>query len=253
MKWNAELYEQFKNERLQPTLDLIGRLPQGNYKKIVDVGCGSGMSTLPLCEVFNEAVIYGVDLSEEMLTKARETSNKINWIQRDCSRPLDDLGKFDLVFSNAFLQWLQNQEAFIAHVKNLLNENGVFALQVPNYDGMPIKACIDRVVSQFDKDFTKAEQIMCHNFTLSQYYDMLGRYFKEVTIWQTNYVHVMTSCEDIVQFVSGTGLRPYFEELTGKEQKEFVNRVIDQLKEVYPVQENGKVLFTFERIEWIAR
>lgn len=253
MKWNVKIYEQFKNERLQPALDLIGRIAKGNYKKIIDVGCGSGMSTLPLQEVFGDATIYGVDSSKEMLEKARKTSNKITWIQRDCSQSLSDLGTFDLVFSNAFLQWLSDQEAFIAAVKTLLNEKGVFALQVPNYDGMPIKACIDRVVSQFGKNFARAEQGMCHNFTLPEYYDMLGRYFEEVTIWQTNYVHVMSSYEEIVQFMSGTGLRPYFEELTEEEQKQFIRMLIDELKKVYPVQENGKILFTFERIEWIAR
>ena len=82
---------------------------------------------------------------------------------------------------------------------------------------------------------------------------MLGRYFEEVTIWQTNYVHVMSSYEEIVQFMSGTGLRPYFEELTEEEQKQFIRMLIDELKKVYLVQENGKILFTFERIEWIAR
>lgn len=45
----------------------------------------------------------------------------------------------------------------------------------------------------------------------------------------------------------------YFEELTEEEQKQFIRMLIDELKKVYPVQENGKILFTFERIEWIAR
>ena len=253
MKWNAALYEQFGKERIQPTLDLMNRIPEGNFKRIIDVGCGSGMSTLPLEQRFNQAEILGVDYSKEMLNQAEKGSKKIIWMQRDCSQSLSDLGKFDLIFSNAFLQWIPNQESFIAEMSTLLNNQGVFALQVPNYDHMLIKQCVDRVAMQFENLSERVEKRLYHNKSLSEYYDILGRYFKEVTIWETHYAHVMASYEAIIQFVSGTGLRPYLEMLYEKEQQEFIKRLMIELKKVYPVQENGKILFTFERIEWIAR
>lgn len=253
MKWNAELYEKYGKERVQPILDLVNRIPEGTYSRIIDIGCGSGMSTLPLKQRFEKAEIWGVDYSKEMLEKAMQVSQKIRWEQRDCSKPLTDLGHFDLVFSNAFLQWLQNQEAFIAYVAKLLNEKGIFALQVPNYDNMPIKKCVDQVIMPFGERFEEVEKIICHNKSLPEYYDILCRYFSEVTIWQTNYAHVMQQYEDIVKFVSATGIRPYLQVLNEEEQKRFENRLIKELKKVYPVQANGKILFTFERIEFVAK
>ena len=253
MKWDAALYEQFGKERIQPTLDLINRIPEGNYKRIIDVGCGSGMSTLPLEQRFTEAEILGVDYSKEMLEHAKQTSQKITWIQRDCSQSLADLGKFDLIFSNAFLQWIPNQEDFIAEMRTLLNTQGVFALQVPNYDHMPIKQCIDQVASQFENLSERAEKRLCHNKSLAEYYDMLGRYFKEITIWETHYAHVMASYEAIIQFMSSTGIRPYLEMLNEEKQQEFIKKLMEELKKTYPIQENGKILFTFERIEWVTR
>lgn len=239
MKWNAELYENFGKERLQPAIDLVNRIPDGDYKRIVDIGCGSGMSTFPLRQRFSEAEIIGVDSSCEMLEKAKSMDNnqfKIRWELRDCSRSLDDLGKFDLVFSNAFLQWLREQEQFLERVSHMLNTGGILALQVPNYDNMPIKRCIDEIVAQYGHRFDEVQKSMCHNYTMKEYYDMLCRYFDEVTIWQTNYAHVMENHEEIVKFMSATGLRPYFEYMSEEEQAQMSKELIKKLAVVYPLQ-----------------
>lgn len=70
--------------------------------RLLDVGCGSGISTLALRNQFSETKIVGVDLSACMLENAKKLLPEIEWIQRDCSESLEDLGQFDLVFSNAF-------------------------------------------------------------------------------------------------------------------------------------------------------
>lgn len=253
MIWNAQLYEKFSMERLQPALDLINRIPQGQYSRIIDIGCGTGMSTFPLEERFTDAEIIGVDASEEMLKKAREGSNKIKWYQRDCSKKLNDLGKFDLIFSNAFLQWIHNQEEFLAHISTILNEKGAIAFQVPNYDNMAVKKCVDIVKSPYKKRFEEVEKGMCHNRTMSEYYDILCEYFSEVTIWQTNYAYIMDSYEAIINFMSATGIRPYLQRLNSDEQIIFKEELVKELKKVYPVQKNGKIIFTFERIEFTAK
>ncbi|MGL5352114.1 MAG: methyltransferase domain-containing protein [Clostridium sp.] len=253
MKWDLKLYETYGMERLQPTLDLLNRIPKGNYSRIIDIGCGTGMSTLPLLQRFENAEILGVDFSEEMLQKASAVTDKVRWIQRDCSKSLLDMGKFDLIFSNAFLQWLQNQEEFISKVASMLNENGIFGLQVPNYDNMAIKKCADVVVTSYGNRFEEVKKKMCHNKDLNEYYDILCDHFGEITIWQTNYSHIMDSYDDIINFISATGIGPYLEILNKNEQLEFKNRLIDELKKVYPIQRNGKIIFTFERIEFIAK
>ncbi|MFA6808362.1 MAG: methyltransferase domain-containing protein [Eubacteriales bacterium] len=253
MVWNAELYDMFGKERLQPTLDLLNRIPDGNYLRIIDIGCGTGMSTLPLVQRFNCAKVIGVDYSKEMLQKAKLISQKVKWVQRDCSKSLDDMGDFDLVFSNAFLQWLQNQEEFIYNIYKILNQDGIFALQVPNYDNMPIKKCADRLVRSYGNRLEEVEKKMCHNKSLNEYYDILCDHFSDVEIWQTNYSHVMNNYEEIVDFISSTGIRPYLEIMDIGEQNQFKNYLKEEIKKEYTVQKNGKIIFTFERIEFIAR
>ncbi len=253
MKWDVKLYEKFNEERLQPIIDLIHRIPEEQYKKILDVGCGSGMSTVPLVNRFPKAEVIGVDASREMLNKAKDSCEEITWIQKDCSKPLTDLGTFDLIFSNAFLQWLQDQEVFLKNITQCLNPNGILALQVPNYDAMPVKQCVDRVIASYGRRFEEINKGMCHNHTLPNYYDILSKYYEEISIWQTNYAHIIESYEAIVEFVSGTGLRPYLQEMEEEEKESFKKALITELKKVYPIQRNGKIIFTFERIEFIAK
>jgi len=253
MKWNAELYGIFAKERLQPALDLLNRVPDGEYHRIIDIGCGSGMSTLPLLHRFENAEISGVDLSEEMLQQAKTLTQKVKWIKRDCSRPFSDMGRFDLVFSNAFLQWLPDQEGFIKNVADILDTNGIFALQVPDYDDMPVKKCADAAAGFYGSRFDGTEKTICHNRSLYEYYDMLCGHFGDIEIWQTKYSHIMDDHDAIVRFVSATGIRPYLEILNKDEQEDFKNRLAGELEKVYPVRKNGRIIFPFERIEFIAR
>ncbi len=140
--WNAEIYEKFGKERIQPSIDLVSRLTARKFERILDAGCGTGMSTAALVSAFGDSEIIGVDLSEEMLAKARENISHAIFIKRDCSQPLSDLGKFDLIFSNAFIQWLSDQKEFMANSFRMLNEGGVFAAQIPLFGEMPANTCI---------------------------------------------------------------------------------------------------------------
>ena len=78
--WNAKLYDTFSKERIQPSIDLANRIDK-LCVRILDVGCGSGMSTLALRNRFPEAEIVGVDLSADMLENAKKLLPDVKWIQ----------------------------------------------------------------------------------------------------------------------------------------------------------------------------
>lgn len=52
--------------------------------KILDVACGTGNYTVALSQLGVD--ITGVDISEEMLIKARQKSNEVSWIRADANR-----------------------------------------------------------------------------------------------------------------------------------------------------------------------
>ena len=247
--WNAEIYGIFGKERMQPSIDLANRIEK-DCEKILDVGCGSGMSTLAVKNRFPNAEIVGVDLSSAMLEKAKELLPEIEWIQRDCSRSLDDLGQFDLVFSNAFIQWLSDQESFIKNIRGCLKKDGILAMQIPNFEPMPIAKIIKSAASEFDSEgalFADMDS-SAGNYSLSDYYDIMTRYYNDVEVWQTSYIHQMDSSDSIVEFVKATALIPYMERLSEAQQNDFLDLLKRRTAEHYKPCENGKVLFQFDRI-----
>ena len=114
--WNASLYLKFEKERTQPAKDLINRLSLENPRRVIDIGCGPGNSTLELKQKYPSAKIIGLDSSQSMLEKAAKNKSDVLWIKRDASENLTDLGTFDLVFSNAAIQWFPDQQGLL---KNL--------------------------------------------------------------------------------------------------------------------------------------
>ncbi len=247
--WNAETYGIFGKERMQPSIDLANRIDK-ECARILDVGCGSGMSTLAVKNRFPNAVITGVDMSSAMLEKAKELLPEINWIQRDCSKSLDDLGQFDLVFSNAFIQWLSDQESFIKNIRGSLKKDGILAMQIPNFEPMPIAKIIKAAAAEFDSDATLFADMdrTVSNYSLMEYYTIMTRYYAGVEVWQTSYIHQMNSSDAIVSFVKATALIPYLERLSGTQQNEFLALLKKRTAEHYKPCENGKVLFQFDRI-----
>lgn len=252
--WNANLYNKFSNERGLPSIDLATRVQNMNIpiKRILDVGCGSGLSTLPLANRWQDAEIIGVDLSSEMLDKAKEILPNVKFYQKDCSLPLNDLGKFDLIFSNAFIQWIENKKEFIDNCFDMLTEGGVFACQIPLFELMPASQCLEIAKSSLPKDIQVRNTRMSTAISDVDYCNILANHSDNLSVWTTDYYHVMDSHEDIIAFMSSTALRPYQQVLDKDTYDMFIERVLVELKKVYPKLQNGKVLFPFKRLFVIA-
>lgn len=246
--WNADIYNRYDKERIQPSVDLAQRLSDKSFGKILDVGCGTGMSTASLAAIWQEAEITGVDLSKDMLLKARAAMPTVSFSQRDCSKPLMDMGNFDLIFSNAFLQWIPNQEEFIRNSFAMLNQNGVFAAQIPLFEEMPANQCIIQAERVLPERLASVDMNKFELHSASEYYDMIANYTNRISIWITDYCHEMESHGKILDFLKGAALRPYIDVLNEEEQKKFMDRVLDNIKGAYSYQKNGKILFPFKRL-----
>lgn len=224
-------------------------LTDRKFERILDAGCGTGMSTAALVSAFGDSEIIGVDLSEEMLAKARKNISQAIFIRRDCSQPLSDLGKFDLIFSNAFIQWLPDQKEFMEDLFRMLSEGGVFAAQIPLFGEMPANNCIVKAEELFADKLKGIEKSRFVLHTASEYYDMITSFTDKTTVWITEYVHKMKDYGELLNFLKGAALRPHLELLTGRTDREqFLNTVLENIRGVYPVEKNGKVLFPFRRL-----
>jgi trans-aconitate 2-methyltransferase len=251
--WNPVLYLKFNKERIQPSIDLVSRINYTDPGKIIDIGCGPGNSTQVLHDKWPDSYIVGADNSEAMIKKASEDYPDQKWILFDAAK--DSVNeKFDIVFSNATIQWIPNHEHLIKNLADLLTAKGCLAIQIPLFLDMPIGKAIEEISGMKHWNFIPEqnnEKFTIH--TPSFYFDQLNLYFGKADIWQTDYFHVMDSHSSILEMMRSTGLKPHLDRLHDEcNKKEFEKQVLDSIKRDYPVQSNGKVLFPFRRLFFIA-
>lgn len=249
MAWNSDLYLKFKNERNQPCIDLLSRL-NGDYRRILDLGCGPGNSTKNLLKKYNQSTIIGFDSDDDMLKRAVIDCPNTEFIKGNAPSDLDKLtGKFDLVFSNACIHWIDKQDVLIDTVHAMLNDDGVFAVQIPLTDEAPFYKMLYALL---EEKWTKLKQIKnFHNMNQDGYYNALTKKFKNVTIWQSNYYHAVDKTM-VIEWYKGSGLRPYLSALNENEQMEFLNDLHKITDSNYPVLDDGKVFLIMPRLFFTA-
>ncbi|MGI6167938.1 MAG: methyltransferase domain-containing protein, partial [Eubacteriales bacterium] len=175
MNWNSEQYLKFKAERTQPAIDLVNRINMASPKKILDVGCGPGNSTEVLFSRYPDAYILGVDKSEEMISAAKTNYPNLDFRICDVTKDLSQLDDdFDIIFSNACIQWVPDHKKLLTNLLNLLNDNGVLAVQVPMNLSEPIQKAIDELVTSEKWRTHFPNPRIFYTLSQSEYYDLLS-------------------------------------------------------------------------------
>ena len=251
--WSAAQYSKFKKERTIPAIDLANAINRENIKSVLDIGCGIGNSTAVLAKKFPNAEITGADNSDDMLASARKENPDIEFIKLDAENEIDSLKKrYDLVFSNACIQWIPNHRKLIKDLFSLLNDGGILAVQIPQQSKHPVHNIIKSLAKSKKLKNKLHVERMYNNLTENEYYDILSELTDNFRIWETTYFHSMPSYESIAEWYKGTGLRPYLQQLSPEDQKDYLDDFMQCLKDTYPIQKNGEIIFRFPRLFFTA-
>lgn len=252
--WNAALYLKFEDERTRPSRDLLAQVQLEAPSLCVDVGCGPGNSTELIADRFPEAEIVGLDTSPDMLDAARKRLPTAAFRQADAStftleRPAD------LIFANAVLQWVPNHPALFPHLLSQLAPGGILAVQMPDNLDEPSHAAM-RAAAQdgpWAAKLAEAASARTRLPAVGTYYDLLVPHCTRVDVWHTIYQHQLDGIPAIVEWVKGTGLRPFLDPLDAAERAGFLAAYAERLAAHYPLRADGKVLLAFPRLFIVAR
>jgi trans-aconitate 2-methyltransferase len=251
--WDPGLYLRFADERTQPSIDLASRVRLESPLKIIDVGCGPGNSTQVLRRRWPKSGILGTDFSGAMIERAKRDFPDQSWEIRDASE-FDAREEYDLVFSNATLQWIPNHEALVPHLFSGVKKGGALAAQIPMFRTMPVNVAIEAVAARSGwRDRMSGVSELFTYRDAAFYYDVLSALGAKIDMWETSYVHVLESAVALLDFVKGTALRPYRESLSSDDERSrFDGELLEELARRYPPRPDGKLLFPFARLFFVA-
>ncbi len=209
--WNPEQYERFKAERSRPFFDLLGLVRKREVMRVVDLGCGTGELTRTMHAELGARETLGVDSSDAMLAKAAAfAGGGLTFRKADIATFSDD-ARFDLVFSNAALQWVDDHPRLVERLTALLAPGGQLAVQIPSNDDHPSHLVAREIASEAPfREALGGHERVFPNLPIAEYATLLHRLgFREQSVRMVVYAHVLSARDDVVEWVKGTLLTDY--------------------------------------------
>jgi trans-aconitate 2-methyltransferase len=251
--WSPTQYLKFEDDRSRPARDLLAAVPLSTAKRVVDLGCGPGNSTELLVTRYPGAEVIGLDSSSAMLATARKRLPDVTFVEADIAAWKPDR-PVDLLFANAVFQWVPDHLGVLARLLEALPSGGVLAVQMPDNLAEPAHRLM-REVAALDVWAAKLAPARAMRGELPPpaiYYDRLKPLAAGVDLWHTIYNHVLAGPEAVVEWLKGSGLRPFLEPLGPAETAAFLAEYTARLAAAYPPQADGSVLFRFPRFFLVA-
>jgi trans-aconitate methyltransferase len=127
-KWNAADYAANSVVQQAWARELIARLNLRGDEHVLDVGCGDGKVSAEIAQVVPRGSVAGVDASPQMIKFARTAFPPGKFANLEFqvmdARKIRFARKFDLVFSNAALHWVDDHQAFLRGAAECLGSGG---------------------------------------------------------------------------------------------------------------------------------
>ena len=248
MPWNPEIYNKFKNIRYQPFYDLIDFIKPMEAMKAIDLGCGTGEQTAILADKFPNANFLGVDSSDEMLeqSKSLETDN-LHFKKATTEETIESGEKWDLIFSNAALQWSNDHEILFPKLIALVNLQGQFAVQMPVQPENKLNKILSELVDEepfqsYLNGFKRDSPVL----SIDDYAQILfDGGLENIQIMQKVYPIIANDHDTLYNFISGSALIPYIEKLDGDQKELFIKTYKERIAIHFP---KLPAIYSFKRL-----
>lgn len=237
MTWDPKKYNEFKEDRYKPFDDLTNHIINKPNLDVIDLGCGTGELTKKLSDMLSNPKVIGIDSSAEMLAKIPSQQN-IHFKQLSITEQLDEETKWDLVFSNAALQWIDNHHLLFPKIISHINPGGQLAVQMPQQTENVLNLILIDLVQEepfasYLNKWTRPSPVL----TLDEYAKILFECGgKGLVLYQKVYPLISTHENSFFDFISGSALTVYQERLSDNEfqelSAEFKKRIIKHFPSV---------------------
>jgi trans-aconitate 2-methyltransferase len=210
--WNPDQYAKFLTEREQPFADLVALLRPAPDMRVVDLGCGTGRLTKRLHVHLQARETLGVDRSTRMLARAGElSSDDLRFERRDIGAFPQHGERYDLIFSNAALQWVDDHGQLFERLACGLAPKGQLAVQMPAMHDDPSHTVAEQLsdLEPFRSGFAGWRRSQPVLSPESYARLLFGLGFRDPIVRLIVYPHVLAGADDVVEWMKGTLLAEY--------------------------------------------
>ncbi len=244
MPWNPDRYHQFQSQRALPFEDTLRLVKVRDGLKVIDLGCGTGELTRKLADALPNSEVLGMDSSAEMLSRAAEHVRPgLRFEQGRIEQISDD---WDLIFSHAALQWVDDHPALMARLFGHLRPGGQLVVQMPSNHTHRTHALITDI-AQREPFATKLNHWVRQSpvMGIDQYADLLYQIDGEdITVFEKIYGHLLENADALVDWTTGTALVPYSERLGPELYEQFLQIYRERMRIYFPF---SPVFYGFRR------
>lgn len=250
--WSAADYA--SNSSVQQTWarELIARLKLHGNERILDVGCGDGKVTAEIARAVPDGSVVGVDASPHMIEFAARTFSipNLEFHVMD-ARKIQFVRKFDLVFSNAALHWVDDHQEFLRGAASVLHPGGHLVLSCGgkgNAHDVFLALRPEMRLKRWREFFRKMEAPYFFH-SPEEYKKWLPRFgFETHSVKLAPKDATYAGREGLAGWVRTTWL-PYTQRVPENMREEFISAVVDRYVAKHPVDSKGLVHVRMVRLE----
>ncbi|MCX5696898.1 MAG: malonyl-ACP O-methyltransferase BioC [Candidatus Omnitrophica bacterium] len=198
----ARLYDDYADIQKQAAEELAGWIHTDGFRRILEIGCGTGNYTLRLKNKFEYSGLLAVDISQEMIEVARNKlqGREVEFVTADAEN-FSFPGEFNLITSNACFQWFVDLEKAFLEYEKMLTPGGwiIFSIFGPRTFfelNDALAACLK------DKSIPAAAFLPRDKIA-----GILNRNFNGIEIREEIYRETFPCLRDLLRKIKYTGIR----------------------------------------------
>lgn len=249
-EFDGEKYQKASNHQKEWGRKLISTMYLKGSEDLLDLGCGDGALTKQIAQLLKTGSVLGIDASAGMIKTAKKhETDRCKFVQMDINE-LQFNNKFDIIYSNAALHWIQNHKKLLQNCLAALKPHGCIVWNFAgngtcsHFFSVVRKTMGQETYQMYFQDF-KWPWFMPSIMEYKMLAEPIG--FSQIEVSEENADRFFSDTEEMIRWLDQPSLVPFLQCVPAVKKEAFRNEVIEaMIKET--LQPDGTCFETFRRV-----
>lgn len=250
--WNASDYARSSSAQLTWAEELLAVLTFSGTENVLDIGCGDGKITSLIAEKVPYGQVVGIDRSQEMIALAQQNHKKPSLFFQQMDATAINLNeRFDFIFSNAVLHWVEDHPAVLSGVQRHLKRGGRILLQMGGagnaemilsvISGLMTKKAWSPYYSNFQFPYFFYDTV-----PYKQWLAQAGLMATSIRLIPKDMIH--QDIDELKGWLRTTWF-PFTDCLPGDSREDFLNQIVEHYLKLVPPDSQGRTHVDMVRLQ----